>query len=545
MIARLHDFVGRARMLQTSITALTLLALSTAVADERRSMRTDGPIPWQACTEDTLLGYECASVPVPLDYRKPDRAQVLLALARRPAGDPARRIGTIFVNTGGPGSGARRFMNSTDARLGPEVLARFDVVAMDPRGVGASTAVQCFDTNEAFLAVNYEPTSNPRTTAEIAAARVRAKRYGEACERRAGRLLDHVGTLNVVRDLELLRQRVGDRRFNYLGYSYGTFIGVIYAARYPEKVRALVLDGNVDPSMRANNRLLNVFERTGGFELALDAFLSACDAAGPACAFSGNAHAKYAALLEVLRRGPIETANGPVTFDKVTDALALQLYSLARLPAAAAALQDAYRGVFPETEVGGPLLDKAIPAPLLPAPNPNYTYGSADASYAVNCIDAPLPRRPSAFAQYALQFEAAHPSFGRALLFNELPCATWPVVTRDRHTGPWMNRADNPALLINSTFDPATRLLFAERTRQQLVHARLLTLDGFGHCSQASQCVRDWQSRYFLDLTLPPPGTRCAQDLPPFPPQAQTALRAGPVPLGTLSPSEPAPGMPP
>lgn len=533
------------RIVSTAVLLPLLLCVTrSAAADVTREGRREAPIAWEACTEENLIGFQCASVPVPLDYRKPDRAKVFLALARRAADDPGRRIGTLFVHTGGPGSGVRRFLTIADTRLGPEVLSRFDVLAMDSRGTGASTVVQCFDTDEAYLAVRGGIEGAPRTAPEISAARVSAKRYGDACARRVGRLLEHVGTPNVVRDLELLRKRVGDTRFNFLGFSYGTFVGAMYAARYPEKVRALVLDGNVDPNNRANNRLLNNFERTGGFELALGAFLDACEAAGPDCAFSGNAHLKYATLLETLRRGPIETPNGPVSFHSVTSALASRLYSLARFPAAAEALQAAYLAAYPAGEPGGLPVDRKAASSLGAAVATAYSYSSTDALYAINCIDAPLPRRPAAFTQYANQFEAAHSSFGRFMIYAELPCATWPVVLEDRYTGPWMNRAAAPALIINTTYDPPTPYLFAQRMRQQLVHARLLTLDGFGHCSQASQCVRDLQTRYLIDLELPPEGTRCAQDLPPFPPRAQVARSAAVVPLGTISPAEPPPGVP-
>ena len=537
--------VGRRVLWRTILGALLASFMAGAPADAERARPRGSPIDWQACTETALLGFECAWVPVPLDYRKPGRDRIVLAIARRRATDPARRIGTIFVNTGGPGAPVRGFVaGAAESRLSPEVRALFDVLAVDPRGVGASTAVQCFDSDLEYTATLGAVINAPRTPTEISSARTRAQRYGKACESRVGPLLKHVSTLNVVRDFERLRAALGEDRINYIGFSYGTLVGATYAALYPHRVRAMVLDGNVDPQRRTNDRLGNKFERAGGFELALDGFLSACDAAGPGCAFAGNARAKYHALIATLARGPVATSDGILSFSDVTSPLARRLYSLARFPEAAEALQAAYLAVNPAltSDDQGNFNLSPVPSEGSANPPPAYSYGGSDALFAINCVDAPLPRHPSAYAGFAAWFESTHPSFGRAEAFSELPCATWPAVTDDRYRGPWTSRADTPVLIINSTYDPATPYRFAQRMRQQLGHARLLTLDGFGHCSQASACVYDWLERYLVDRQAPPDGTRCAQDLPPFPSPGQLRLTGALVPLGGASPIEPIPG---
>ncbi|GAA0558504.1 hypothetical protein GCM10010172_46900 [Paractinoplanes ferrugineus] len=191
-------------------------------------------------TEEDLTGFDCAAADVPLDYDRPSGATTTIAPGRRPADDPARRIGTIFVNPGGPGGAGRGLVTAADQFVPPEVRARFDIVGFDPRGIGAG------------------------------------------CVRDAGPVLEHMSTLTVAKDLDQLRKAVGDREINYIGFSYGTMVGATYANLFPENVRALVIDGNVDPE---------------------------CDKAGARCAFSGNARPKFDALRDRLRQGPADVSD--------------------------------------------------------------------------------------------------------------------------------------------------------------------------------------------------------------------------------------------
>ncbi|WP_436536592.1 alpha/beta hydrolase [Actinoplanes sp. HUAS TT8] len=498
---------------------LALVAASAAVPAAAQAARVPA-VAWSACTESTLAGFDCATYRVPLDYDKPAGPTTTIALARRPADDQAHKLGTIFVNPGGPGGAGRGLVTAAAGIVRPEVLARFDVVGFDPRGIGASDPLQCFATDEQAEALLSRMRTVPITKAEIAETLAANHEYTEGCKRNAGPLLTHMSTLNVAKDLDRLRQAVGDKALTYIGYSYGTMIGATYVNLFPGKVRAVIIDGNVDPDQRANHRLANKFERAGGFEIALAGFFRECDKAGAAnCALAGGSKAKFDRLRERFRQGPVTSPTyGVVTIDDLVGFVSGSMYDVASFPETAQVLQILYSELF-----GGPSALRTAKAPALPpAPSARgglpdaYGYTSNDAFYAVNCADAPLPRNPKLYPGFANVFEKASPTFGRAEAFGEVGCANWPVVT-ERWAGPWNKRTANTVLVVNGTYDPATRYDFGVRMSRELGNARLLTLDGFGHTSSYSACVQDWYTRYLLAGQLPPKGTRCAQDLPPFP----------------------------
>jgi hypothetical protein len=291
-------------------------------------------------------------------------------------------------------------------------------------------------------------------------------------------------------------------------------------ARFPRNVRAVIIDGNVDPDQRSNHRLANKFERAGGFELVLSAFLSECDKAGANCAFAGNARVRFDALRDRLRQGPAEVPElgGTVTIDDLTDFITGAMYDVASWPDTAATLQVAYAAI-----LGGGSAPPALAARPFPKAEPrpgwspdDYLYNSTDSSLAVNCTDAPLPRDPALYPGIAVAFEKASPTFGRAEALGEVACANWPRTT-ERYHGPWNRQTAKTVLVVNPTYDPATRYDLAKRMTAEPGNARLLTLDGYGHTTRYSACITGWYSRYLIDGGLPPAGTRCQQDLPPFP----------------------------
>jgi len=502
-----------------AVPACVALAFTAAVAAPGAATASVR-IQWTACTEEDLTGFDCATQEVPLDHDRPHGATTTIALARRPAGDPAHKIGTIFVNPGGPGGPGRGMVTVADQIVAPDVLARFDIVGFDPRGIGASDPVQCFPTDEEAEALFARMRNVPLTRAEISSTIQANLEYTNGCVRNAGPLLQHMSTLNVAKDLDRLRQAVGDSKLTYIGYSYGTLIGATYANLFPGKVRAVVIDGNVDPDQRTNHRLTNKFERAGGFEIALRAFLSECDKAGTDCGFAGNARAKFDALRNRLRQGPAEVPElgGTVTIDDLTGYIAGAMYDVASWPETAATLQVAYDAILgggsaPSTLAARPF-PKAKPGPGWSADA--YNYNGNDAFLAVNCADAPLPRNPALYPGIAVAFEKANPTFGRAEAFGEVACANWPRIA-ERYNGPWNRRTAKTVLVVNPTYDPATRYDFAKRMTKELGNARLLTLDGYGHTTRYSACITGWYSKYLIDGALPPVGTRCKQDLPPFP----------------------------
>jgi len=516
-----HSSASRRFGLRAGATiAMLVAALAAAPTSATAAPAAPAPVAWTACTEPALAAFQCATYTVPLDYDRPGGATTTIALSRRPATDPARRIGSIFVNPGGPGGPGRGLVRAAPVLFTPEVLARFDVVGFDPRGVGASTPIQCFATDDEALALLNQMTGVPLTKAQISATLSANFQYTEGCKRNAGPLLTHMATINVARDLDVLRAAVGDRSLSYLGLSYGTLIGATYANLFPQRVRALIIDGNVDPDQRTNQRLINKFERAGGFEKALTGFLSACEAAGaPACALAGNARGKVDALRNRLRQGPATLPDGSqVTLDDFTFYVSGQLYSVTSFPATAQTLQALYTAIISGVSTLG--ATSAATLPKAPAgrvlPTDAYSFNSNDSFYAVNCADAPLPRVPSLYPAIAAGFEAAHPTFGRLEAFGEVGCANWPRVD-ERYAGPWNRRTAKTVLVVNGTFDPATPYVFGQRMARELGNARLLTMDGYGHTGRNSACVVSWYAKLLLAGEVPPVGTRCKQDVAPFP----------------------------
>lgn len=305
--------------LVATATAAGLLATPMATAaPTAASTATRAAVPsldWADCGD----GFQCATARVPLDYDHPRGARISLALIRLPAGDPARKIGSIFLNPGGPGGSGVDFVRAAGPILySDEVRARFDLVGFDPRGVIGSTPLRCFETFDQALAV-LAPMAFPVTRAEERVWVRSDRALARACARRGGAILDHMATADVARDLDLLRRAVGDDKLSYVGYSYGTYLGATYANLFPNKVRALVVDGVLDPIAWATGRgdqartlpFSTRLRSDQGALATLNEFFRLCDAGTANCAFSaGNPQRRFARLAERLLEEPVQLPDG-------------------------------------------------------------------------------------------------------------------------------------------------------------------------------------------------------------------------------------------
>ena len=455
---------------------------------------------WTPCDN----GFQCARLLVPFDYSRPAWKRFSLPVIRLPAAGPGRRIGDLVVNPGGPGGSGVQYALQARSEISPAVLDRFDIVGFDPRGVGGSQpAVHCMTGPQ--LDRYFGTTVTPATKAQLATVVAEAKLFASECERNSGPLLPYVGTENGARDLDVLRAALGQPRLTYLGKSYGTFLGAWYAQLFPRRVRALVLDGALDPD--ATSADINLTQAQG-FETALRSFTANCMAQAhcPLGRTGGTAAgiARLQRLLDRATRTPLandlgdgRAADGALLLEGVIAAL----YSRSFWPTLRSALTEAFGG-------NGTLLIQLADALWQRSPSGSYS-NEADANVAVNCIDRPWPGNLPVWRVAAATAQRAAPQFGGAAVWSSLPCAFWPV----QAAPPAKITAAGapPILVVGTTRDPATPFRWAQALARDLKSGVLLGRNGDGHTAymMGSSCVDGIVNSYLISGTVPRSGTIC------------------------------------
>lgn len=489
--------------------------------------------PWGSCPASVAAApYQCASVPVPLDYRDPAGPSIELALIKLPAADPAQRIGSLFVNFGGPGgSGVSILPQRATTIFSQAIRDRFDLVSWDTRGTGQSTAVRCFGTQAAdsgyFASVPYFPYPDSGDASFWALN----AQLGQDCQQRAASLLPHLSSQDTARDLDLLRQDVADRQLNYVGFSYGTVIGAIYANLFPRGVRAMVLDGSLDFAGNATGDRPGQAERypvdvRNGVDQAgqdvLGRFLTLCARAGSAsCPFAagGDLPAKWRALLTRAQANTIHYAGGTYFYATIVAVTYYDLYKpVADWPALGTLLQGLYTASAGTATAMTPAV-RARAAQAVQDAQDLYPVNNGNEGYYVSqCADIEAPTSEAVYDRLGDTENAKVPGFGRLATYDMTPCATWPALHTDAYDGPW-NRSRAAILVINSLHDPATPYPGAVAGARELGNARLLTVDGDGHTSEYSEpsaCRDTAKQDYLISLRLPRPGAVCPVDQLPW-----------------------------
>jgi pimeloyl-ACP methyl ester carboxylesterase len=470
-------------------TTAAVATTATPTTTTELAMPTPPPLGWSTCAPDR----QCSTLVVPIDYAAPSGADIGIALRRRPASDPAQRIGSLMLNPGGPGGSGIATLDQDLSLLPGSVLDHFDVIAFDPRGVGASDALHC--TGDAHNGPDPDP--DPQTPAEVATLLAADRSYAAACARAGGALLAHLGTADVARDMEELRIAVGDGGLTYLGISYGTFLGAQYAVMFPTHVRAMVLDAAIDPSL-TTEQLADA--QAQGFEQALEAFFGWCRASGCSWRPAGDPHAAFQAIAASLRAHPLVVGSQTLGAAQFYTGTFGTLYARSFWPSLARGLAAAAAGN------GAPML--GLYNGYEHAGDPTF---DGDTNNAITCLDHPVPTDPAVYDARAARAAAVAPDFGALFAWGGLTCAVWPVPDSARRVpAPAHAPGSPPIMVVGTTGDPATPYAWAQALASQLEHGVLLTRVGQDHVAIFySSCVRSWDAQYLVSLQTPPAGTVC------------------------------------
>lgn len=514
---------------------------------------------WQPCfeerTAETGVIFECTQFAVPLDHDRPHGDTIDIALTRIPALDQSAKRGSILLNPGGPGGSGVDFVVGfgpfAGFALSPEIPQLFDLVGFDPRGIARSTPIRCFETVDEAVQV-FPPFPFPIGRDEVRLVRDLARELADACRaapdaRRIGR---HMSTANVARDMDLIRAAVGDERLNFLGLSYGTFLGANYANLFPDRVGSVVVDGVLDPVAWVNLEHEVPFSTRlrsdEGAAETLAEFFVQCEAAAPGnCALAPNSSDRFDALMASLLEAPrvlVDPGTGDqfvVTYRDVIGGTLGDLYNpfayagMAQILAAIESAPPAGSAVFAGASRWSERFEHI-------QPYDNFVEGFP----AVACADTTNPRSYRVFEQAGLEAEETYGYYGRIWTWAASPCPRWPFRDRDRYEGPFDHETANPVLVIGNLYDPATRYEGAQTLRGLLPNSALLSVDVPGHTSLGlSGCAGFVTAQYLLDpafanvvdgQTCPPEFN--AFDVVAGPPPAPTATTAEATPRSRTAP---------
>ncbi|CEA06589.1 Carboxylesterase A precursor [Arthrobacter saudimassiliensis] len=464
------------------------------VPDELRDYYTQD-VDWTDCGE-----FRCATVEVPLSYDEPDGERIDLSVIMAEADGSPR--GTILINPGGPGGSGYTTVEETLEQVTTDRLrGEYNILGFDPRGVGRSTPIECL-TDEEMDEARAE-SFDPDTEEGLAAAQASAAELAAKCAENTGALLGHVDTGSAARDMDILRALAGDPELNYLGFSYGTFLGATYAELFPERVGRLVLDAGLDPA--ASNEEITLGQ-AAGFEQAIRTYVADCQT-GSGCPLPGDVDDGVQTLADLFAKieaSPLTAGDGrTVTASMFVSGFILPLYNDANWPVLTQALSDALDG---NPDLMLYLSDLSADR----NEDGSYETNSTVAFNAINCLDYPMETDPEQMREDARELEKASPTLGSYLGYGGLTCAAWP---HEPVGTPHEINAEGaaPILVVGTTGDPATPYEWSVALAEQLDSGVLLTWEGEGHTAygRGSDCIADAVDDYFIDGTVPEDGMVC------------------------------------
>lgn len=507
-------------------TALVLIAVAALLGVTPGAATAAGPaappvpvLSWGPC-EDPGDGFECATARVPLDYREPTGRTIPLAVTRRLAPDRAHRTGVLLLHPGGPGNSGVNFARDSYEALPASLREAFDVVGYDMRGVARSGQVECWNDTEYSAAVD-AARGAPGPGALQGAVR-QGLDFATACRQRSGDLVPFVGTGSNAKDIDLLRQALGEETLTFYGRSFGSYVGTVYAAQFPRRVRAMVLDGAYDPRHYADVPYVYDAGQFVALDAAVGRFLDWCAQNATTCGFGeGKPRQAFEQLKRALDADPVITASGrPATGYTLAYRLMFNINSGKEVwPYLGEALRaaQAHQGSF-----------------LLSPPSP-ASFDFLNVNTAVECADRVYPTSPLLLGALVSAHVAAAPLLGAPIGLgpptydhNHAPtCAQWPAERPSRFEGSYRAAGSSPILVLGTTGDPDTPYQDAVALAGTLDNGRLLTFAAEGHTAyNRSACASALVNNYLATLALPARGTVCADEAPP------EALARSTAPIG-------------
>lgn len=467
---------------------------TTAGADPRLARFYQQKLDWKECGRA-----ECGLLTVPLDYEDPTGETLRIAVLKVPATDD--RIGSLVVNPGGPGGSGVNYASAGSLQFGSALSRVYDIVGFDPRGVGQSETLDCLSDDQLDELIAFDP--DPDDLAERNEMDRLIAGFGQGCLDKSGDLARHMSTREVVRDMDILRAALGEKKLDYLGASYGTLIGATYAELFPDRVGRFVLDGAIDPSL-SNEDLSKA--QAQGFETALRAYVKDCVDRG-GCFLGSTVDdgvRRIQAFLAQVEKKPLPTGEErELTVGLATLGIWMPLYVKEYWEQLSTGLRQAMN------DGEGSVLLSLADTYTSRGPS-GYSDNSMEALYAVNCLDhsdsIPTSEVPARFPE----FTRVSPTFGRAFAFGLATCSSWPVKSGER-TVALRAAGAPPIVVIGTTRDPATPLEWAQALADQLESGRLITRDGDGHTGfqRGNSCVDDAVENWLIKGTVPTDDLKC------------------------------------
>jgi pimeloyl-ACP methyl ester carboxylesterase len=445
---------------------------------------------------------DCARIKVPVDYNDPEGPQTELAITRVPA--KGESLGALFVNPGGPGGSAFDYAKAADFIVTPQIRENFDIVGLDPRGVGYSNPIRCLTDEEVDTIISSDddidtPEGRARFL-ELAAL------PGQACAENASDLYASMSTVNAARDLDIARAALGEASLNYLGKSYGSMLGAYYAELFPDRVGRMVLDGILSPEADA---VETVRIQSIGLERAAEAFMTDC-LTHRDCPFSGSTEEGMQQLRDFYEQAsdsPIPTQSDRALNGSLAAYATLMYLYFPSIdyPILRAALARAIK------DNDGTDLLAALDSRLSRSADGRYEDNFTDAYYAVTCLDQPYLGDLSDAEIVSKDLEREAPTFGPGLALGLIVCADWPASEPDPITRVTAQGA-GPILVLSATEDPVTPLFWAEQLTRAIPSSVLITYDTFNHTIyfEGSACVDIATDSYLLTGTIPDEALTCA-----------------------------------